>query len=240
MSSRRRRELATREDQILEVAAAMLTEHGHQGLTMDRLAKATGLSKGTLYQHFSCREEILVALVSQGAERRLGLFERALSWDGSSREQATALLAAQDAFGTAFPHHDAAELAMSASSAIDKAPADLVLRRNQMLARTADLVESLVARAVESGDLVADRASEVWSGLRRLILGGMVEHVRAASNEDPDAPAPLKLRLSAQTYLDGLGWKPRSDEVDYEALFLRVREEQFPDASPEAKAPGDE
>lgn len=227
MSSRRRREFATREDQILEVAATLLSEHGHQGVTMDRLAKATGLSKGTLYQHFSCKEEILVALVSQGAERRLTLFERALEWEGPSREKATALIAAQEVFGTRAPHYFAAELAMSTSLALEKAPADLVLRRKQVLARTAEVVESLVAQAVAAGELPADRADEVWSGLRRLILGRMVEEVRSAAE-------PGELRRSAQTYLDGLGWEPRSSQEDYESLLQRVRDELFPDEASDA------
>ena len=43
----------------------MLLERGYLGLTMDRIAKATEYSKGTIYHHFSSKEVLLEALVDQ-------------------------------------------------------------------------------------------------------------------------------------------------------------------------------
>jgi len=54
-----------REEAILEAAHRLLAEKGFQGMTMDELAARLGIAKGSLYQHFRSKEELLgVALVS--------------------------------------------------------------------------------------------------------------------------------------------------------------------------------
>ena len=58
-----------RRAQILEAALGCLASAGYHGTTMDDLARAAGLSKGSLYWHFSSKEEVLVALFRGFTER---------------------------------------------------------------------------------------------------------------------------------------------------------------------------
>jgi AcrR family transcriptional regulator len=59
------RQRQMRENAILEAAHSLLAEKGYQGMTMDDLATRVGIAKGSLYQHFKSKEELLsVALVS--------------------------------------------------------------------------------------------------------------------------------------------------------------------------------
>lgn len=54
-----------RESAILDAAHSLLAEKGYQGMTMDDLATRVGIAKGSLYQHFKSKEELIgVALVS--------------------------------------------------------------------------------------------------------------------------------------------------------------------------------
>ena len=63
--SLRERQRQMREDAILEAANRLLAEKGYQGMTMDDLANRVGIAKGSLYQHFKSKEELIgVALVS--------------------------------------------------------------------------------------------------------------------------------------------------------------------------------
>ena len=48
----------------------MLLEKGYLGLTMDRIADEAEYSKGTIYQHFTCKEEIVAALGIRSAKKR--------------------------------------------------------------------------------------------------------------------------------------------------------------------------
>jgi AcrR family transcriptional regulator len=59
------RQRQMRETAILEAAHRLLAEKGYQGMTMDDLATRVGIAKGSLYQHFKSKEELIgVALVS--------------------------------------------------------------------------------------------------------------------------------------------------------------------------------
>jgi AcrR family transcriptional regulator len=59
------RQRQMRENAILEAAHQLLAEKGYQGMTMDDLATRVGIAKGSLYQHFKSKEELIgAALVS--------------------------------------------------------------------------------------------------------------------------------------------------------------------------------
>ena len=57
----RRRELldSMNRQAIFEGAVSVMSEHGLNGLTMDRVAAAAGLAKGSLYNHFKNKQELL-------------------------------------------------------------------------------------------------------------------------------------------------------------------------------------
>lgn len=58
--------LSSEERALLEAAASLLKETGHDGFTMDRLAELTGLSRATLYRRLGSRESILQRLGEEG------------------------------------------------------------------------------------------------------------------------------------------------------------------------------
>lgn len=62
-------------DTILEAAAEILTEHGPQGATTNRIAERAGVSVGTLYQYFSSKKALFMAL----GERFLGNLRAAVA-----------------------------------------------------------------------------------------------------------------------------------------------------------------
>ena len=63
---------AVRREQILEAALACFAREGFHRTTMDDLARASGLSKGSLYWHFSSKEDVLVGAFDHFVE---GLFD---------------------------------------------------------------------------------------------------------------------------------------------------------------------
>lgn len=60
VSRRERKQRLTRQA-ILEAAIRMFSEQGFDGPTIDQIAAATDIGKGTFYNYFSSKEEILVA-----------------------------------------------------------------------------------------------------------------------------------------------------------------------------------
>ena len=54
---------AQRKDEILDAAQTLFVTKGYQATTIEDILKAVGIAKGTLYHHFSGKEEVLRGLV---------------------------------------------------------------------------------------------------------------------------------------------------------------------------------
>lgn len=60
--ARRHAPAEERRDQILVAALSCFAEKGYRAATMDDLARAAGLSKGSLYWHFESKDAVFLAL----------------------------------------------------------------------------------------------------------------------------------------------------------------------------------
>lgn len=58
-----------RAEYILGVAETVLAEKGYRDASMDEIAARAGVSKGTLYQHFSTKDDLIFALIDQSLVR---------------------------------------------------------------------------------------------------------------------------------------------------------------------------
>ncbi|TDE36814.1 TetR/AcrR family transcriptional regulator [Actinomadura sp. 6K520] len=62
-------------ERILEAATRVLSERGYDGASTNRIAKAAGISNGSLYQYFPNKDAIVIAVLDRFADRladRLG------------------------------------------------------------------------------------------------------------------------------------------------------------------------
>lgn len=69
VAERRERELKRREQDILDAALRLFDEEGLQAVTIERIAADAEIGKGTVYLHFSSKEDICGRLASDFAER---------------------------------------------------------------------------------------------------------------------------------------------------------------------------
>ena len=73
---------------LMDIAIDCFARYGYQGASIDRIAKAAGLTKGAIYYHFKDKEELLFAAV----KNRVGQFERRVISDiGAVKDAVTAL-----------------------------------------------------------------------------------------------------------------------------------------------------
>lgn len=75
-----------RRAQILEAALRCFGSKGYHAATMDDLARAAGLSKGSLYWHFRSKQEVFLALFDAFAD------EVFRAWDGALSEEEDTLV----------------------------------------------------------------------------------------------------------------------------------------------------
>jgi AcrR family transcriptional regulator len=229
--TRKQRELQDREARILELAQSMIVEDGYHGLSMDRIAEAMEYSKGTIYQHFSCKEEILIALVNQTMERRLDLFRRAAAYRGGPRERITAIGAAAELFFQLYPDHILTEHIIRVSSVREKTSEQQRLCLESCEARCSEVVRGVIDDAVAAGDLrvTAEYGVEALAfGLWSITFGGysIAATCRSIANVGIHDPL-LAIRANCIRLLDGVGWKPLSSEVDLSLRVDAIKREVF-------------
>lgn len=233
--TRKQREIAEREQLVLGVAREMLADKGYLGITMDRIAAATEYSKGTIYQHFSCKEEILAALALEAVQKRIELFERGATFQGRPRERLAAIGMADDLFVRRYPQHFEIEKILTTSSLREKTSE---IRQKALEAhdyRCFHAVVGTIRDGAAQGDLrleTPEIASHIAYGVWSMAFGS---HLIAGSHDmdleakmgitDPEAV----LWENFNRLLDGYDWKPLSSEWDYSATMDRIRTEVFSD-----------
>ena len=102
--------VARRADEIVDIAARLFYERGYQSVSTRSLAQAAGIQGGSLYHHFTSKEEILYRIVQYGSGEffagllphleapetsyrdRLDRFVRAYITDAQQRRYAIAVL----------------------------------------------------------------------------------------------------------------------------------------------------
>lgn len=75
----------------LDAAAREIDLHGHQGFTLDRIAKRLGITPAALYRHYESREALLKAVVWETFVRFIPEMDDAVSAVASPREVVLAL-----------------------------------------------------------------------------------------------------------------------------------------------------
>ncbi|HSR49553.1 MAG TPA: TetR/AcrR family transcriptional regulator [Acidobacteriota bacterium] len=231
--TRKQKEIERREEMILETAREMLLKEGYVAMTMDRIAEAVDYSKGTVYQHFSCKEDILAELTVQAARRRTDLFEKAATFQGCPRERMTALGVATEVFIQSYPDHFQSEQLILNSSLWCKTSSKRREQVHACISRILSIMSGIIRDAVSQGDLTIPKhtkVDEISFGLWGITVGChsimMTPDLNLLSFgiDDPFAA----LRRNCNYLLDGLGWKPLFREADYKETYQRIYQEVFP------------
>jgi AcrR family transcriptional regulator len=79
IKERREREKDARREEIISAAEAVFFNKGLAGATMDEVAEAAELSKGTLYLYYKTKEDLYLAVTMKGLDIMHDLFEEAVS-----------------------------------------------------------------------------------------------------------------------------------------------------------------
>ncbi len=229
---RKQREVKERELRLLEVARKMLIAHGYAGLSMDRLAETTEYSKGTIYQHFSTKEDLVMALASQSMEQRVALFDRIAHFPGLPRERMQAIGVADELFARRYPHSFRSELIIKMANLEDRCTPE---RRAALRAhedRCTGMVRGFIEEAILRGDLAPETpVGKVMFAIMSMVIG---THTIISNFHSLQTLAGVidpfeALRDSIKVLLDGFGWKPLSSEWDYAETDRRVAQEVFAD-----------
>lgn len=227
--NRKQREMEQREGLILDVAHDLLVRQGYLGLRMDDIAEQTEYSKGTIYQHFPNKEEIILALANQALETRSAMFSRAATLRQQSRERLAAVGAAAELFVEKFPHFFQVEQIIRINSVWEKTTEKRRKIMRSCESRCMSIVGGVVRDAVAQGDLELPSGcspEDVVFGLWATNIGAFTILSSSDSlHEIGITDGVTALRRAINHMLDGYGWQPHSSKMDVDKLFEDVKRE---------------
>lgn len=163
----------SRED-LTHIAIDCFARYGYQATSIDRIAKAAGVTKGALYYHFKDKEELLFEAV----KNRVGQFERRVLGDVAPIHSAAAALRNLGRMcvdhATKSNHRRLIVTLMVES--LDTNPR-LATQFKTMMHRFRDFLRQLIRLGQERGEFRVDRdaalAAEVYAGA---IMGAEIQH----------------------------------------------------------------
>lgn len=82
IEDRKRREFQRREEDILNAAFELFTDKGLEAVTIEMIAEAAEIGKGTIYKHFKSKHEIFASLAIRRGNEMLKIIRQGI--DGSA------------------------------------------------------------------------------------------------------------------------------------------------------------
>jgi AcrR family transcriptional regulator len=222
---RKQRELAEREQRFLAAAREQICQDGLLSLQMAKVARSCDYATGTLYQHFSSKEDLLVAICAEMAATRVDFFQRVADWQASSRERMFAIAVADMLFAHRYPEHF--RLAQFVFTEVIWQAASPQRRRHtlEVCKPMGLIVEGIVNDAIAAGDVdTHGRAPMEMSIGQWTMTLGMHNLVHAEGVLDLyDLKDPYRIMLShVQMLLNGMNWQPHINPFDEQQLTDKI------------------
>lgn len=231
--SPKKQEIQERESKILELARRMVLTGGYHGLGLDSLAGELGVSRGTIYNHFKCKEEIILALLVETMDRRREMFQRAASYQEIPRVRLAAIGVAAELFVRLYPDHFRVEQIVKSDSIWDKTTEERRTLVKSCQMQCVGIVAGIVRDGMAQGHVTLPEGmtpEAVVFGLWSLTEGAysIVATSDAVAELGLSEPFPA-IRKNIHMMLDGFGWKPRSTERNFDEAMEKIVTEVFSD-----------
>ena len=221
-----------RQDLILDCALDLIKKDGVALLTIDKLVGKTPYSKGTIYNHFSGKEDLLLSLCNRNMDGLASLFNRAHSLDGNLREKALATLFAYMLYARLYPVEFMLVITAKSSSITDKSSAHHRDQQVQSEGRLIGPTAMLFQQALDAGEIdppipmtVEQITFACWSqgfGCNALLLED-VDRCGARTGLFVER----EMLNCSQLLFDGLRFKPLSYEFDWSKTLKQLKEDIF-------------
>ncbi len=207
-AQRKAQEVAEREQRLLRTALEVVARDGLHNLTLARLATEAGYSKGTIYNHFTCREDLLVALSTDSAKRQIRYYQAIadMPWDGV--RALYGLMLAYMRHAETAPELFESSIAALANAVGALASPDRLERRDVIDRQMGQVIGAVVERTVREGvfkhPVVPPEAA--LDALRSAVLGYTVTHLLSRRFQWGAAATDGNRLVVAASMMHGLGW----------------------------------
>ncbi len=230
-----------RERKVLELARRMVLQGGYHGLSLESLAEQLGVSRGTIYNHFKCKEEIILALLIETMDKRRAMFQRAAAHSGVARVRLAAIGVAAELFVRLYPDHFRVEQIVKSDSIWDKTTEERRSVVKSCQVQCVGIVAGVVRDGIANGhvDLPEEHSPEsLVFGLWSMTEGAYSILATSDSMEALGITQPfMAIRNNIHRMLDGYNWTPLSTEHDFAAEMEQIVRQVFPAEFAKLKQP---
>ena len=183
-----------RSAEILGAAADLFHSRGYHATTMDDIAHAVGLKKGSLYHYVTAKEVLLRTLAEETIAGYLADGERIAAGGGTASERLARLIEAHIARLCAAPERVTVLVRES-----HYVPPEFATEVRGMTRRYNHLVADLISEGIDGGEFEPRDP-----GVAALMLLGALNWAHRWYQSDGRLSPPEIGRQFAQTFLDGL------------------------------------
>ena len=234
--SAKQREIQLREELLIKTAGQILLSEGFAALSMERLAEELKTAKGTIYNHYPNREELLLSMAVTAIDKRQEMFDAASMSKGTSRERMHAICVSCEIYVCSYPLHFAVESTVRDASIWERCTEE---RREFMRKREQHcmaLVAGIVRSGIADGDLElpnGTKPEELTLALWGLTYGAHIINLTSPSLKDIGIDSVHRsVRMGALHMLNGFNWQPVWSASEHGDRVVSVCETVFPNETP--------
>lgn len=216
-----------REEELIDLAVDIIAADGPGSLTLEKLTARSPYSKGTIYNHFSSKEDCLSALCCRAVAAIMALFKTAGEFDGEFREKALAIHYSYQLYSRLHPTLFQVVLVSKAPGVREKTSAKRIECMDLLEEQINDFTDSMFLLAKQQGQIGNPTVTvETMSFANWAMSFGSL----ALANSAVDAAAVSRLNQETlllnniNLLLDGMVWRPLSTEWDYGASWKRIEQ----------------
>lgn len=217
--TRKQRDFEQRENLFIDIARNIIIESGLDALTMEQVAEKAEYSKGTLYKHFSCKDDVLAAICNNALANLAKLMEIAQSYPGQSREKIVAMLSAYAIYAERFPEEFEIIFAARGSDPWAKASEERKEKFYEMDAAIIATFRKVADLGIEEGNLKMPpglTVDQICFGTWAQSFGIYTLCEAEGLNTQMEKPSTDEVLLTQSMWLfDGYQWQPFSHEKNY-------------------------
>ncbi len=217
-------------EQIQLLAIKLLEKHGFTNFRIDMLIEKIPVSRATFYKYIPSKETLFSLLAVRGLSELVGYVERTQKYEGCTRVQMVAYLAAYLMLSRSQPVLFKTIFMYNMFTADSDVETDLRVRYKEKYDWIVNSIKGTIDKAVENKDLVLPKnitsyvlAFSFWNGICGVTM-------RELMNDQPDIQGkPLDYYKNyIRTVCDLMKWKPTSDTIDYDPYLQKIMFEIFP------------
>jgi AcrR family transcriptional regulator len=220
-----------REQELIELAHDFVNKYGFTALNMDKLAAQCSYSKGTVYNHFKSKEDLISALAIYGLTTLNELIAKAAMFEGTTREKSLALHYAYHLYSRVEPTLFNCVVSAGTPSVKEKSSQwrlDSIMKLDSQISQTS---MDVMQQAIDNNDLPVTTQDKLLSltfanwamGYGTIVLlNSSLSSEMIIQNREQHT-----LLNNINMLLDGMEWQALSAEVDYQTTWRRIEQQIF-------------